>query len=304
MRRLIIEGGGAESVNVDVEERAVFGEETGGEERMGWQEVKEEARPACSAAIWVAFALNNHLGKIESTITKKFKKPSGMNPRKTIAVIVKRGAAENLGISGLSQTPWNFSPAVRIAITEAHKDASQDTHPELPLSHLLSAVYSSASLNPKLIEDISVGKVHPASGWRGADAARTAAYREPDRRRRDQYWHWCMTMGFGPSSMPSSFSPKVLTDPLAEKGGAQSITDNSAKLKLVFTKNEAMHAGNASQVSEGAVVVFLARRDAAERLGLPVRDLLATVGVPLKIMGVGSAYAIPKILSVFDLLFG
>ncbi|KAH0582209.1 hypothetical protein H2248_011857 [Termitomyces sp. 'cryptogamus'] len=113
-----------------------------------------------------------------------------------------------------------------------------------------------------------------------------------------------MTMGYGPSSMPSSFSPKVLTDPLAEKGGAQSITDNSAKLKLVFTKNEAMHAGNASQVSEGAVVVFLARRDAAERLGLPVRDLLATVGVPLKIMGVGSAYAIPKILSVFDLWFG
>ncbi|KNZ77731.1 hypothetical protein J132_04158 [Termitomyces sp. J132] len=85
-----------------------------------------------------------------------------MNPRKTIVVIVKRGAAEDLGISGLSQTPWNFSPAVRIAITEAHKDASQDTHLELPLSHLLSAVYSSASLNPKLIEDISVGKVHPA----------------------------------------------------------------------------------------------------------------------------------------------
>ena len=47
-------------------------------------------------------------------------------------------------------------------------------------------------------------------------------------------------------------------------------------------------AGNASQVSDGAAAVLLARRSAAKRLGLPVIAKFvsaAVVGVPPKIMG-------------------
>ncbi|KAG5637104.1 hypothetical protein H0H81_005742 [Sphagnurus paluster] len=75
--------------------------------------------------------------------------------------------------------------------------------------------------------------------------------------------------------------------------------ESLAKLKPAFTKDGSTHAGNASQVSDGAAAVLLARRSTAKRLGLPIVGKFvaaATVGVPPRIMGVGPAYAIPKVL--------
>ncbi len=62
--------------------------------------------------------------------------------------------------------------------------------------------------------------------------------------------------------------------------------------------------GNASQVSDGAAAVVLARRSVAKKLGLPIvgKFVAATaVGVPPRIMGVGPAYAIPKVLEATGL---
>lgn len=72
-----------------------------------------------------------------------------------------------------------------------------------------------------------------------------------------------------------------------------------AKLKPAFTPTGSAHAGNSSQVSDGAAAVLLARRSVAKRLGLPIVGKYVTsvvVGVPPRIMGVGPAYAIPKVL--------
>lgn len=72
-----------------------------------------------------------------------------------------------------------------------------------------------------------------------------------------------------------------------------------SKLKPAFSKDGSTHAGNASQVSDGAAAVLLARRSVAKQHGLPIlgKFVAATVvGVPPKIMGVGPAYAIPKVL--------
>jgi acetyl-CoA acyltransferase 1 len=72
-----------------------------------------------------------------------------------------------------------------------------------------------------------------------------------------------------------------------------------AKLKPAFIPTGSAHAGNASQVSDGAAAVLLARRSVAKRLGLPIIGKYVTsvvVGVPPRIMGVGPAYAIPKVL--------
>jgi acetyl-CoA acyltransferase 1 len=58
-------------------------------------------------------------------------------------------------------------------------------------------------------------------------------------------------------------------------------------------------SGNASQVSDGAAAVLLARRSVAKRLGLPIVGKFVTasvIGVPPRIMGVGPLYAIPKVL--------
>ena len=57
--------------------------------------------------------------------------------------------------------------------------------------------------------------------------------------------------------------------------------------------------GNASQISDGAAAVILARRSTARRLGLPIVGKYVAsvvVGVPPRIMGVGPGFAIPKVL--------
>ncbi|EIW78879.1 acetyl-CoA acetyl transferase [Coniophora puteana RWD-64-598 SS2] len=85
-----------------------------------------------------------------------------------------------------------------------------------------------------------------------------------------------------------------------DDGVREGVTAESlGKLKPAFAKDGSTHAGNASQVSDGAAVVILARRSTAKRLGLPIvgKFVAATaVGVPPRIMGVGPAYAIPKLL--------
>ena len=69
------------------------------------------------------------------------------------------------------------------------------------------------------------------------------------------------------------------------------------KLRPAFNKDGATTAGNASQVTDGAAVVLLASRKAAEANNLPILARwhgFAAVGVPPEIMGVGPAYAIPR----------
>lgn len=73
-----------------------------------------------------------------------------------------------------------------------------------------------------------------------------------------------------------------------------------SKLKPAFSKDGTTHAGNASQVSDGAAAVLLARRSVAEKHGLPIQGKFVSgtvIGVPPAIMGVGPAYAIPKLLT-------
>ncbi|KAJ3573903.1 hypothetical protein NP233_g2131 [Leucocoprinus birnbaumii] len=88
----------------------------------------------------------------------------------------------------------------------------------------------------------------------------------------------------------------------ADDGIRDGVTAESlGKLKPAFTKTGSTHAGNASQVSDGAAAVLLARRSVAKKLGLPIVGKFVTsavVGVPPRIMGVGPAYAIPKVLDL------
>ncbi|PPQ96865.1 hypothetical protein CVT26_006052 [Gymnopilus dilepis] len=289
--------------------------------------------------------------------------------------------------------------AVRSAITKSKKGGFKDTKPELILSHVLRACYSKANLDPKLIEDISVGNVLPPGG--GATAARMAALYAgiPVVTSINTINRQCssgltainqiatqilagqidigigagvesMTFGYGPRSAPDvseevlenqdaedcllpmgitsenvakeygisrqvqdefaaksfqkaaaankagKFKDEIVpikakwVDPKTEKV-SEIVVDNDdgirdgvtveslGKLKPAFTKDGSTHAGNASQVSDGAAAVLLARRSVAKRLGLPIVGKFvtaATIGVPPRIMGVGPAFAIPRVL--------
>ncbi|NXL85036.1 THIKB thiolase, partial [Alectura lathami] len=101
----------------------------------------------------------------------------------------------------------------------------------------------------------------------------------------------------------------VKTTVVDDKGNRKAITvhqdegirpsttlEGLAKLKPAFKEDGSTTAGNASQVSDGAAAVLLAKRSKAAQLGLPVLGVLrsfAVVGVPPDVMGIGPAYAIP-----------
>ncbi|GAA5848174.1 hypothetical protein JCM8547_004433 [Rhodosporidiobolus lusitaniae] len=79
----------------------------------------------------------------------------------------------------------------------------------------------------------------------------------------------------------------------------QTTMESLAKLKPCFKEGGTGTAGNSSQISDGASALTLCRRDVAEKLGLKVLAKWAgsaVVGVPPIIMGVGPAYATPKLL--------
>lgn len=95
---------------------------------------------------------------------------------------------------------------------------------------------------------------------------------------------------------PTTKATVVDTDEGPRKGvTAQSL----ARLKPAFKKDGVTHAGNASQISDGAAAVLLMRRSVAEAHGYPIQAkyvLCSSVGVPPEIMGVGPAVAIPAVL--------
>lgn len=73
-----------------------------------------------------------------------------------------------------------------------------------------------------------------------------------------------------------------------------------SSLRPAFLKGGSTTAGNASQVTDGAACVLLARRDEAQRQGLPILARFqgfSAVGVPPEIMGIGPAAAIPAVLA-------
>ncbi|KAM0787093.1 hypothetical protein ACM66B_006351 [Microbotryomycetes sp. NB124-2] len=85
-----------------------------------------------------------------------------------------------------------------------------------------------------------------------------------------------------------------------DEGIRDGVTKESlGKLKPVFSKTGSTHAGNASQVSDGAAAVLLARRSFAKKHGMPILGKFvgaAVTGVEPKLMGIGPAFAIPKVL--------
>lgn len=76
-----------------------------------------------------------------------------------------------------------------------------------------------------------------------------------------------------------------------------------SELKPAFKEGGTVTAGNASGINDGAAAVTVMSEEAASRFGLkPLAYIcgFATVGVDPKIMGIGPAYAIRKLLSQTD----
>ncbi|OAL47556.1 3-ketoacyl-CoA thiolase 1 [Pyrenochaeta sp. DS3sAY3a] len=77
------------------------------------------------------------------------------------------------------------------------------------------------------------------------------------------------------------------------------------KIKPAFLPHgDKSHAGNSSQLTDGAAAVLLMKRSTAQKLGQPIlaKYVGATVaGLAPRIMGIGPTVAIPKLLTKFNL---
>lgn len=85
-----------------------------------------------------------------------------------------------------------------------------------------------------------------------------------------------------------------------DDGVREGITAESlGKIRAAFAKDGSIHAGNASQVSDGAAAVLLMKRSTAQRLGQTIIGKFVSssvVGVAPLLMGVGPWKAIPLAL--------
>ena len=80
-----------------------------------------------------------------------------------------------------------------------------------------------------------------------------------------------------------------------------------AKLKTPFRDPGTVTAGNASGVNDGSAALILASEEGAKRHGLTPRArvvAMATAGVPPRIMGIGPAPAVQKLLAKTGLAIG
>jgi len=85
-----------------------------------------------------------------------------------------------------------------------------------------------------------------------------------------------------------------------DDGVRDGITAESlAKIRPAFAKDGSIHAGNASQISDGAAAVLLMKRSTAEQLGQTILGkyvAASIVGVPPLLMGIGPWASIPVAL--------
>jgi acetyl-CoA acyltransferase 1 len=73
-----------------------------------------------------------------------------------------------------------------------------------------------------------------------------------------------------------------------------------SKIRPAFAKDGSIHAGNASQITDGAAAVLLMRRSTAEKLGQKIigKFVAASIaGVEPLLMGIGPWAAIPKVFA-------
>lgn len=97
---------------------------------------------------------------------------------------------------------------------------------------------------------------------------------------------------------PKTDEEKEIT--VGRDDGVREVTAESlGKIKAAFSKTGSIHAGNASQISDGAAAVLLMKRSTAERLGQNILGkyvAASVVGVAPLLMGIGPWKAIPVAL--------
>ncbi|KAL6717522.1 3-ketoacyl-CoA thiolase with broad chain length specificity [Lecanora helva] len=221
----------------------------------------------------------------ESTAVKALNRQcsSGLQACVDIANAIRAGMID-IGIgSGVESMSSQYGPG---AVTEFSD--LLDSHPEAKNCKVPMGV-----LSEKMAKDRSISRkdqdAFAASSYQKAFAAQQAG-------NFDQEITPLTNVKF---TDPKTDEERTITV-TKDDGIRDGITPHSlSQIKPAFAKDGSIHAGNASQITDGAAAVLLMKRSTALRLSQPIVGKYVTssiVGVPPLLMGIGPWKAIPVAL--------
>jgi len=206
---------------------------------------------------------------------------SGLQAVVDVANAIKSGMIE-VGIgAGVESMSSQYGPG---AVTEFSE--LLESHPEAKNCKVPMGV-----LSEKMAKDRKIGRevqdAFAAASYQKALAAQTAGLFDQE--------IYPLTVKY--EDPKTNEAKNVTVD--KDDGIRPNITAESlGKIKPAFAKDGSIHAGNASQISDGAAAVLLMKRSTAQRLKQPILGKFVAasiVGVAPLLMGVGPWAAIPKV---------
>mmetsp|Transcript_19164 Transcript_19164/g.30018 ORF Transcript_19164/g.30018 Transcript_19164/m.30018 type:complete len:403 (-) Transcript_19164:54-1262(-) len=206
-------------------------------------------------------------------------------PAETSAYVLNRACSSGLQAIASLQAAIQ-SGHVKVGIAGGVESMSTNNRPKPKPQH------PSAQSNPQI-----EGCYWPM----GRTSEEVARQYGVDRKTQD-YYGLCSQQRAAEAQQKGLFAQEIVQvgSVVADEGiRAKTTAEGLAKLKPAFHQNGCSTAGNSSQVSDGAAAVMLMKRSQARALGLTPQGRMisfATSGCDPRIMGLGPAVAIPKVL--------
>ncbi|KMU88944.1 3-ketoacyl-CoA thiolase A [Coccidioides immitis H538.4] len=194
---------------------------------------------------------------------------SGLQAIVDIANAVKAGVIE-VGIgAGVESMSSQYGPGAVSEFSDLLESHTESANCKVPMG----------ILSEQMAKDLKISRaeqdVFAASSYQKAEKAQKEGYR------------------------PQTNEEKTVVVNRDDGVRAGMTPESLAKIRPAFAKDGSIHAGNSSQISDGAAAVLLMKRSTAERLGQKIIGKYVTasvVGVKPLLMGMGPWKAIPVAL--------
>ncbi|KAK5191355.1 3-ketoacyl-CoA thiolase with broad chain length specificity [Exophiala xenobiotica] len=220
----------------------------------------------------------------ESTALKSLNRQcsSGLQACVDIANAIKAGMIE-IGIgSGVESMSSQYGPGAVTEFSELLENHMQAANCKVPMG----------VLSEQMAKDRKISRADQ-------DAFAASSYQKALKAQQDGLFDEEIAPVTVKYTDPKTEEEKMVTV-TKDDGVRPGITAESlGKIRAAFAKDGSIHAGNASQVSDGAAAVLLMKRSTAERLGQPILGKFVSssvIGVPPLLMGIGPWKAIPVAL--------
>jgi acetyl-CoA acyltransferase 1 len=209
---------------------------------------------------------------------------SGLQACVDVANQIKTGMID-IGIgAGVESMSTNYGPQAVAEFSELLENNQEAANCKVPMG----------VLSEDMAKDLKVGRD-------AQDAFAAASYQKAEKAQKEGLFKDEITPLKVKVEDPKTGEIKEVVVDRDDGIRAGMTVEGLAKIKPAFAKDGTIHAGNASQISDGAAAVLLMRRDVAEKLGQTIIGkyvAASIVGIKPLLMGQGPWKAIPKALDL------